>query len=107
MKLCDNRILLPYSVGVFFFDLTFSMSFFIPRVIAMHSGKYGVNGPAQNARYAVAATDAHFIWNKRWSKYPPHTGVYISTTTITNNTMVRQSLHSLHTHLQKFINLFK
>lgn len=77
----------------------------IPKVIAMHNGKNGVNGPAQNARYAVAITLHHFQPNTAWHKYPPQTGEYITATTITKITTVCQSLHSCHTHLQNFINL--
>lgn len=84
-----------------FLPFTFSIIFLMPNVIAIHSGKYGVNGPAQKARYAVATTEPHFMPNIRCSRYPPHTGVYIRTTTISKSTSVRQSLHSLHIHLQK------
>ncbi len=76
----------------------------IAKVMAIHSGKKGVNGPAQNARYAVAITLHHFQPNIAWHKYPPQTGEYITMTTKIKITMVCQSLHSFHTHLQKLIN---
>ena len=63
-----KRGLFPYCYFCFFLPVTFSIIFLIPNVMAMQSGKYGVNGPAQNARYAVATTEPSLMPNMMCSR---------------------------------------
>lgn len=86
----------------FFLFFLFS-NFFIANVIAIQSGKNGVNGPAQNAAQAVAMTKNIFSLNMKYKRYPPHTGEYTIKITIKRMMSVFTSLHSSHMFLKNLL----
>lgn len=90
------------------FRLFFTLStiFLTVNVMEITTGKNGVNGPAQNAAYAVATPTIAALLKSKPRRPTSHVGAYRTARTIRNMIIFVRSFNCFHTDEKKVLNFF-